>query len=67
MPTPTHIEWLGTGALLTAKKLEAGKVVKTGKMGDICYQFATKFLRITELLTAVGKRAERAGSAQILH
>jgi hypothetical protein len=45
--TATHIEWLRTGALLTAKELEAGKVGKTGKIGDICYQSATKFLRIT--------------------
>jgi hypothetical protein len=28
---------------LTAKELEAGKVGKTGKIDDICYQFATNF------------------------
>jgi hypothetical protein len=47
MPTATHIEWFRIGTLLTAKELEAVKIGKTGKMGDICYQFATKFLRIT--------------------
>jgi len=48
---------------LTAKGLEVGKVGKTGKNGAISYQFATN---LSNLLTAVGKRAECAGSAQIL-
>jgi hypothetical protein len=28
---------------LTAKGLKAGKVAETGKIGEICYQFATNF------------------------
>jgi len=42
-PTTSSMPWKYQGrSVLTAKDLRAGIVGKTGKIGAICYQFATK-------------------------
>jgi hypothetical protein len=42
-PTTSSMPWKYQGrSILTAKDLRAGIVGKTGKIGAICYQFATK-------------------------
>jgi hypothetical protein len=42
-PTTSSMPWKYQGRpLLTAKDLQAGRVGKTGKIGAICYQNATK-------------------------
>jgi hypothetical protein len=42
-PTTSSMPWKYRGmSVLTAKDLGAGIVGQTGKIGAICYQFATK-------------------------